>query len=152
MAEKDLNLYDVNNGVRGRDGGPYLDDEQKMRAETVRAKVEGREPDYDNPGATAGTQLRIAELVPDNVYANPSMQGAPGPQAILDMHADDKNFLANPVAVVPAAVLETPDQDVDDSLDVEEYENDTPQFGDRTQPVKTEEDKKDIPTPKVATK
>ena len=35
----------------------YLDDVLKHEAETQRAKVEGREPDYDNPGSTVGTPL-----------------------------------------------------------------------------------------------
>ena len=34
--------------------GVYLDDQRRRDAETVRAQVEGREPDYDNPPYTAG--------------------------------------------------------------------------------------------------
>lgn len=48
-------LYNANDGLIGRDGGPYLDRVEAERAEEQRAKVEKREPDYDNPGGYAGT-------------------------------------------------------------------------------------------------
>lgn len=38
----------------------YLDDVQREQAEVDRARVEGREPDFENPGSTVGTHL-IAE-------------------------------------------------------------------------------------------
>ena len=45
----------------------YLDDEQRRLAEIDRARVEGREPDLDNPPATAGTPLyNRAELASHN--------------------------------------------------------------------------------------
>lgn len=53
-------LYNANDGVTGRDGGPYLDEVEVIRAEERRALVEDREPDYDNPPATAGIQLNSA--------------------------------------------------------------------------------------------
>lgn len=59
MTEK--NLYNAQNGVAGRDGGPYLDQVEARRAEEIRAQVENRDPDYDNPPATAGQPLVTAE-------------------------------------------------------------------------------------------
>lgn len=53
-------LYNANDGVTGRDGGPYLDEIEAREAEKRRAIVEGREPDLDNPPATAGIQLNTA--------------------------------------------------------------------------------------------
>lgn len=59
-----VDLYDANDGKTPRTGGPYLDQVQKEQAEVIRAKAEGREPDLDNPPATAATQLvTAAELV-----------------------------------------------------------------------------------------
>lgn len=52
-----VELYDANHGLLPRSGGPYLDDLEKEAAEVQRAKVEGREPDLENPGAVAGTHL-----------------------------------------------------------------------------------------------
>lgn len=52
-----VDLYDANHGLLPRSGGPYLDDLEKEAAEIQRAKVEGREPDLDNPGAIVGTPL-----------------------------------------------------------------------------------------------
>lgn len=52
-----VELYDANKGKLERDGGPYLDEVEKIKAEEIRAKREGREPDYDNPPAVAGTRL-----------------------------------------------------------------------------------------------
>lgn len=51
------NLYVATHGLYGRSGGPYLDDEERRVAEERRAIVEGRDPDYDHPGSTAGTVL-----------------------------------------------------------------------------------------------
>lgn len=42
-------------------GGVYLDDLQRSQAEELRAEVEGRKPDLENPPAVAGTPLRTAE-------------------------------------------------------------------------------------------
>lgn len=52
-----VDLYVANAGKGERTGGPYLDDVERHNAETWRAQREGREPDYDNPPATAGTVL-----------------------------------------------------------------------------------------------
>lgn len=51
-----IKLYDINDGLVGR-VGTYADIEERKAAETRRAEIEGREPDYDNPGAVAGTVL-----------------------------------------------------------------------------------------------
>jgi hypothetical protein len=58
MAETPV--YNPNDGLVGRDGGPYLDEEQARNDEIRRARVEGREPDFDKPGANAGIQLSTA--------------------------------------------------------------------------------------------
>lgn len=52
-----VDLYNANHGKTPRSGGPYLDDVEQEQAEIRRAKMEGREPDLDNPPATAGTVL-----------------------------------------------------------------------------------------------
>ena len=56
---KKVALYNANDGVVGRDGGPYLDIVEMERAETIRARREDREPDYDpaNMASTPGIQL-----------------------------------------------------------------------------------------------
>ena len=53
-------LYNPNDNVTGRDGGPYLDEVEARDAEARRAVVEDREPDFDNPPATAGIPLVTA--------------------------------------------------------------------------------------------
>lgn len=58
-----VKLYNANDGIVGRTGGPYLDEEEMEAAEIRRAKVEGREPDLDNPGSTAGVHLVPAHLL-----------------------------------------------------------------------------------------
>lgn len=52
-----VELYNVNDGPFGRDGGPYLDQVQERIAEQNRAFVEKREPDYENVPPSVGTQL-----------------------------------------------------------------------------------------------
>lgn len=60
-------------GMRGRDGGPYLDLVEREAAEIQRAKIEGREPDMENLSAVAGTVLVPIGQLADNLYSNPSM-------------------------------------------------------------------------------
>jgi hypothetical protein len=55
--EVDQDLYIASHGKVPRTGGPYSDDLAREEAEKWRAKAEDREPDYDNPPATAGTLL-----------------------------------------------------------------------------------------------
>src|SRR6266542_2208619 len=52
-----VKLYDANHGKTKRTGGPYRDDVEREQAEIQRAKLEGREPDLENPGPSTGTQL-----------------------------------------------------------------------------------------------
>lgn len=52
-----VKLYDANKGKAARTGGPYRDEVEREQAEIQRAKVEGREPDLDNPPPSAGTVL-----------------------------------------------------------------------------------------------
>lgn len=70
MSEETVDLYNPHSGLTGRDGGPYLDEEERRLAEVRRAAIEGREPDLDTPPASAGTPLVTAgELV---AMANPA--------------------------------------------------------------------------------
>lgn len=57
MSDSGTPLFNPNDNVTGRDGGPYLDEVEARTAEARRAVVEDREPDYDNPPATAGLPL-----------------------------------------------------------------------------------------------
>lgn len=53
-------LYNPNDRLTGRDGGPYLDQVQAAQDEVYRAQREDREPDLDNPPANAGIPLSTA--------------------------------------------------------------------------------------------
>jgi hypothetical protein len=44
-------------------GGTYLDDVQRYEAETARAMVEDREPDYENAPAVQGTPYRSVDQI-----------------------------------------------------------------------------------------
>jgi hypothetical protein len=52
-----VDLYDANKGKSKRTGGPYRDEIEAEQAELIRAKMENRDPDFDNPGPYAGTRL-----------------------------------------------------------------------------------------------
>lgn len=59
-----VKFYNAMDGVTGRDGGPYMDHDDARQAEINRARIEKREPDLDNPPATAGQVLLTeAQLV-----------------------------------------------------------------------------------------
>lgn len=96
----DRALYNPNDGLTGRDGGPYLDIEEAKRAEIRRAEVEGRKPDLDNPGPSAGIQLVTATALLNTVGVNqPSKTGSSvdSDETVVKGFADDKN---NPMRVV----------------------------------------------------
>lgn len=69
---RETDFYTPFDGTRGRAGGVYLDMQERVDAEEVRAKSEGRKPNYDNPPATAGTPLVTEANLIDNSFANPS--------------------------------------------------------------------------------
>src|SRR5688572_23256095 len=94
-------FFNPHQGVKGRDGGPYLDIEEREQAEIRRANREGREPDLDpaTMPAVAGTPLVTeGELIDNSILGNPSMVRAEfaadtGPSA----HKDDNEFFEPPV-------------------------------------------------------
>ena len=93
-------FFNAQDGLKGRDGGPYLDYEERFAAEKVRAEREGRdEPEYgENVPASTGTVLSVAATVVDNsLTSNPSMASLPG----VDPSSNDNSHLADPVSVLP---------------------------------------------------
>lgn len=52
-----VDLYNANDGILKRTGGPYLDQLEAEAAEVTRARKEDRDPDLDNPPAYSGTPL-----------------------------------------------------------------------------------------------
>lgn len=68
----DRDFFNAQDGLRGRAGGRYLDVEERAAAEQDRAQREGREPDFDNPPAAAGTTLVTDANRVDNTFSNPS--------------------------------------------------------------------------------
>lgn len=66
---KSVKLYNANDGLHGRDGGPYLDEVEALRHERINAAKEGREVDLNNVNSYPGIVLRtpaqqIAEFNP----------------------------------------------------------------------------------------
>lgn len=56
-----VKFFNPNEGLHGRQGGPFLDDVQRKQTEETRAIREGREPDYDNMQPYVGDDLRTEE-------------------------------------------------------------------------------------------
>lgn len=98
MAEARTNLYNPHEGLTGRDGGPYLDREEARLAEIRRAEIEGREPDLENPPATAGIPLVTARQLVQLAGANsvPSQSGYNPDADAIDKLAKDESFPVNP--------------------------------------------------------
>lgn len=53
-----VDLYNANDGIHGRDGGPYLDQVEAINHERLSAAREGSKPDLDNPRPYPGILLR----------------------------------------------------------------------------------------------
>lgn len=118
-------LFNANDGVTGRDGGPYLDVEEAKRAEDRRAAVEGREPNYDNMGSTAGIQLNTAAQMIHTIGVNqPSSAHNFNAEAAraFDSAADDDESLLTPFGEIPDEALTNKSQDEVDSLAPSEEE------------------------------
>lgn len=96
MADE-RNLYNPHDGLTGRDGGPYLDQEERNLAEIIRAAKEGREPDFENAPATAGTPLVTAATLVQiaNPASNPSQEAADPYAYAVDSLAKDESFPVN---------------------------------------------------------
>lgn len=100
MADN-VNLYNPHDGLTGRDGGPYLDQEERRLAEIVRAAKEDRKPDFDSAPAVAGTPLvTSAELVGmANPASNPSqMNTVDAMTNAVDTLAKEESFPVNAFA------------------------------------------------------
>lgn len=55
---KTRDLYNANDGVFGRQGGPYLDEVEQLQHEILQSAREGKKPDLDNPRSYPGIQLK----------------------------------------------------------------------------------------------
>lgn len=53
-AERKVDLYNVNDGIHGREGLPYLDQVEQLQQEIVNAAREGRKPNLDEPATYPG--------------------------------------------------------------------------------------------------
>lgn len=118
---EDQFLYNANDGLTGRDGGPYLDVEEDRRAEVVRARIEKREPDLDNPPASAGTVLITARQALENAGVNNLPSQGEGDadnsaEAALRGISEDEGNLLQPRAIRPAEGVQTPEDEVDLSV------------------------------------
>lgn len=109
-------LYNANDGLTGRDGGPYLDLEENRLSEERRARIEGRKPDLVNPAASSGTQLRTAS----QQFANAGVNNLPSQsdtvasaENSLKAIADDKSNLLQPHGVIAAEAFTPPEEAAD---------------------------------------
>jgi hypothetical protein len=124
----DIAFFNAQDGVKGRDGGPYLDYEERYQAEVRRAALEDREPAKygDNVPAHVGTTLVTSAFVIDNSStSNPSMAHKSGlEQTLTDSTFTDNNGLADPVSVLPVQlaggeVAPVDEEDVDETVEDE---------------------------------
>jgi len=85
-------LFNPNNGLTGRDGGPYLDEVELVEAERRRAAVEQRKPDYEHPSAIAGVSLVAAGQLRDTLNSNslPSQAGTDFVQLAVNKTVEDE--------------------------------------------------------------
>lgn len=84
-------LFNPNEGLHGRQGGPFLDQVQQRQQEEVRAIREGREPNYEDMQPAVGMQLRTEEQL-----LQEAIHSATPPELV-----DFKGVTAAPVLVVP---------------------------------------------------
>lgn len=104
-------LYNPNDGITGRDGGPYLDEVETVEAEKRRAVVEGRKPNLEKPPASAGIQLSTASQMLHAVEVNrPSKQHTFDDESerMFDAASKDKATPFAQKSAIPDVVFEEP--------------------------------------------
>lgn len=98
VTTESRDLYNVNDGIHGRDGGPYLDQVEMASEERKQALREGKKPNYANPRGYPGVQLKTAAQLVDGY--NPTLIAG-------DDRRDASEIQAKPVTsadfVVPSA-------------------------------------------------
>jgi hypothetical protein len=103
-------MYNPNDGLHGRTGGPYLDELELREGEIRRATAEGREPDFNNMSSVAGVRLVTAgQLASANVVttvAVPSESNVDAVEEMIQVLAHNPNVGPNPVWVPDGAVVE----------------------------------------------
>jgi hypothetical protein len=92
-------LFNPNDGLHGRKGGPFLDQVQQRQQEETRAIREGREPDFDNMQPAVGMQLRTEEQL-----LQEAINTATPPEL-----TDFKGVTAEPVLVIPDDEVNEPE-------------------------------------------
>lgn len=129
-----VSLFNPNDNVTGRDGGPYLDEVEARNAEARRSAVEDREPDYDNPPATAGIPLvsgsRQAAAIGVNNLPSQSHNFDQSLGELVQARSDDgevANFTQR--SEVPAEFLEQAEQAAEDAQSDEEEDEDSEDEG-----------------------
>lgn len=90
-------VYNVNDGLVGRNGGPYLDEELAKEQEVRNARQEGREPDFSNLAAapSPGIQLVTQEQL---LRANIGRVGVGALNG--EINAPVYGYIPNPVTVL----------------------------------------------------
>lgn len=119
-----VKLFNPNEGLHGRQGGPFLDDVQRRQAEETRAIREGREPDYENMQPYVGDQLRTEEqLLQEAIHSAtpPELTNFEGITAKPVLEIADEDMATDPEN---PAVKEQEDEDNSD--EVNEDENEAP--------------------------
>jgi hypothetical protein len=101
-------LFNPNDGLHGRKGGPFLDQVQQRQQEETRAIREGREPDFDNMQPAVGMQLRTEEQL-----LQEAINTATPPEL-----TNFKGVTAEPVLVIPD---EDGDYDDEPEQETEEF-------------------------------
>lgn len=86
----DTKFYNQHDGTTGRLPGQYLDEIERNQAEVLRAKAEGREPDLNNPGSTAGTPIVTEGSLTDNSINHRDLidEDAPTAQPVQTLPVD----------------------------------------------------------------
>jgi hypothetical protein len=97
-------LFNPNDGLHGRKGGPFLDQVQQRQQEETRAIREGREPDFDNMQPAVGMQLRTEEQL-----LQEAINTATPPEL-----TDFKGVTAEPVLVIPDDEVNEPEPETEE--------------------------------------
>lgn len=84
--------YPIQEGIRGRDGGPYLDDVERRRLAEYRGIRENREPDYTE--VEKHESMVPAHRLFDNLNSNPGSRGVDPLERFVLVPKEDSSNVA----------------------------------------------------------
>ncbi len=90
----EIPVYNIHDGLKGRNGGPFLDEVQREEAEKRAARIEGRKPNLDEPEASSASDELVTAAVLLKTWADTLPAGTVLTEDLIE--APVRGYIPNP--------------------------------------------------------